>query len=173
TYAIGTDLDSRQWRGVCRQLLAQGLLVADAEGFSTLHLTAASAPLLKGETRFNIRKSAVAGRPERRGSGKAAARSSASTTLPPEKEALWQTLRNLRAELARQHGLPAYMIFPDSTLHGMLEAMPATPEQMLEVNGVGAVKMERYGKAFLDTLNGVARPGHNDPTEPGDRNETI
>ncbi|MGB8634019.1 MAG: DNA helicase RecQ [Rhodanobacteraceae bacterium] len=173
TYAIGTDLDSRQWRGVCRQLLAQGLLVADAEGFSTLHLTAASAPLLKGETRFNIRKSAVAGRPERRGSGKAAARSSAPTALPPEKEALWQTLRSLRAELARSHELPAYMIFPDSTLHGMLEAMPATPEQMLEVSGVGTVKMERYGKAFLDTLNGVARPGHNDPTEPGDRNETI
>ncbi len=173
TYAIGADLDSRQWRGVCRQLLAQGLLMADAEGYSTLRLTAASAPLLKGETRFAMRKSALAGRPRGRGTGSATARSSAPSAVPAEKAPLWQTLKTLRAELAREHGLPAYMIFPDSTLHGMLEAMPATPEQMLEVSGVGEVKMARYGKAFLDALNGVAGPGHNEAIESGDHHEAI
>lgn len=161
TYNIGTDLDNRQWRGVCRQLLAQGLLVADAEGYSTLHLTATSAPVLKGDKPFCMRKSALADRAERRGGTKRSARRPAPGAVPEEKQTLWQELRALRGKLAQELELPAYMIFPDSTLLGMLDSMPSTEEELLQVSGVGQVKMQRYGEAFLEVLNGAAQADQN------------
>ena len=172
TYGIGADLDTRQWRGVCRQLLADGLLAADAEGYSTLHLTAASAPLLKGEREFRIRKSALAGRTERRSRAASSGPRSAPAAVPTDKLPLLTELRALRTRLAQDSELPAYMIFPDSALHAMLERMPTTSEEMLEVSGVGQVKLERYGRQFLEVLNGGAAARNNDEVVAGGNVET-
>ena len=150
TYAIGKDLDTRQWRGVCRQLLAQGLLAADAEGYATLRLTATSAAVLKGEQTVYVRQESIATRSARRvGSG---SKSNIPELVGDTDRPLWEALRSLRTELATEQGVPAYLVFPDSTLRGMVASKPRTVEELLEVNGVGAVKLERYGDAFLNVL---------------------
>ncbi len=171
THGIGADLDTRQWRGVCRQLLADGLLTADAEGYSTLHLTAASGPLLKGERSFRIRQSALADRSERRVHSSSTRSRSVPASVPPDKLPLLTELKALRTRLAQQNELPAYMIFPDSALHAMLERMPSNPDEMLEVSGVGQVKLERYGQPFLEALNAGAGARNNESMAAGGNHE--
>ncbi len=83
--------------------------------------------------------------------------------ISDEGEALFQSLRGLRKSLADQQGVPAYIVFNDKTLRAMAEALPATPEELLAVSGVGPLKLERYGEAFLDELNRAAP----NPGEPG------
>ena len=80
--------------------------------------------------------------------------------LSDEGEALFQSLRGLRKSLADRQGVPAYIVFSDKTLRAMAEALPATPDELLAVSGVGPLKLERYGEAFLDELNRAApNPG--------------
>jgi ATP-dependent DNA helicase RecQ len=152
TFGIGAELDVQQWRGLCRQLIARGLLEADAEGYGTLHLTAAATPVLKGDEPVMVRADSVAARSERR-AHKAAVRAAPSQVAAAD-QPLWEALRALRAQLAREQGVPAYVIFHDATLREMLAARPRTREELAAVGGVGASKLERYGEAFLRVLKG-------------------
>jgi ATP-dependent DNA helicase RecQ len=155
TFGIGADLDARQWRSVFRQLVAAGLLATDEDGFGVLRLTAASRGVLRGETPVLLRR--VADRQERRASRKSTRAKSRQNDLAiaPHETVLWQSLRELRAQLAREQGVPAYVIFHDATLLQMLRERPQTLPELGAVSGIGAAKQARYGNAFLRVLRGA------------------
>ena len=157
TFGIGAELDARQWRGVFRQLVANGYLATDSEGYGTLRLTVASRAVLKGEVAVMLRKEADAA--ERRGARKAArsakgdkVRGDGSLEIMADERPLWDALRAARARLAREQNLPAYVIFHDATLLAMLRGRPLTRDALAAISGVGALKLERYGEAFLAVI---------------------
>jgi len=148
-FGIGADLSEKAWRGVIRQLLAQSLLMLDHEGFSTLALTDDSRAVLKGERQLMLRREPEkAVRSSRAGKPKAAA-----IILPGEAEPLFEALRAWRGEVARSHGVPAYVIFHDATLREIALARPESQDDLGHINGVGARKLEAYG---VDILQKVA-----------------
>jgi len=150
TFGVGKEYDERQWRSVFRQLLAGGLLEADQEGYGTLRLTEASRTVLKGGRTVHLREDAL---PERRRKGKAsAAANGGALAIRAEERELWDALRALRARLAREHSVPAYVIFHDATLLAMLRERPQTLTALGAISGVGERKLERYGEAFLAEL---------------------
>jgi len=155
TFGIGADLDKRQWRGVFRQLVAAGLLATDEEGYGTLRLTNASRDVLKGTTPVLLRRERD--RAERRSARKErAARTRTTLDIAPHETALWDSLRELRGRIAREQGVPAYVIFHDATLLAMLRERPQTLDALASINGVGERKLARYGDAFLAALGGEA-----------------
>ena len=149
TFGIGQDLDARQWKGVFRQLVAMGLLEVDAEGFGALRLTAAARPVLKGEQTVQLRREAE--RKRDRG-GRSGASLAAQQLLSSADAAVFETLRAVRAVLAREQNLPAYVIFHDATLREMAVQRPASLADLGRINGVGASKLERYGTRLLEAL---------------------
>ncbi len=145
TYGIGDELNANQWRSVLRQLVAKGLLDVDIE-YGTFRLTEACRPILKGQQQLLLRqdKTPEKNRPTRR----------RQVTFSTQKqEALWHALRKCRREIAEKQNVPPYIIFPDTTLIEMVDHQPQTPEQLSHVSGVGTVKLERYGDAFLEVLS--------------------
>jgi ATP-dependent DNA helicase RecQ len=151
TFGIGAELDKRQWRGVFRQLVAAGLLATDEEGFGTLRLTAASRDVLRGATEVHLRRDPD--RAERSARKKERApRKRASLDIAPHEAPLWDALRDLRGRLAREQGVPAYVIFHDATLFAMLRGRPRTLDALGSISGVGERKLARYGEAFLSAL---------------------
>ena len=157
TFGIGADLDEKAWRSVFRQLLAAGLLEADAEGYGTLRLTGASRAVLTGGERVHLREDARPARSTRRRRDSQQI-TGASIGIEAYEQPLWDALRALRTELARQHGVPPYVVFHDATLLAMLRALPASEDEMASISGVGQAKLARYGKAFLQVIN-EAEPG--------------
>lgn len=146
TFGIGNEFDLKGWRSLLRQLLVQGVLTADAERFGALKLTPAARPLLRGETSLVMRRDAVkASRPRR--SGK-----TIEQPVTAEEQPLWDALRQCRRLLAQSLGVPPYVIFHDATLLDMLRTQPASAAELLQINGVGQSKLERFGDAFLEVL---------------------
>ncbi len=146
TFGIGTDRAQGEWRSIIRQLVGLGYLTGDARGHGGLLLTARARPLLRGEEKVSlrIRKSA-----DKLANAK---KSPGVQQLLPADASLWQQLRALRQRLAREQNVPPYVIFHDSTLQQMLQVRPARLADMMQVSGVGAAKLRRYGQAFLDVL---------------------
>ena len=151
TFGIGADMDEKGWRSVFRQLLAAGLLEADAEGYGTLRLTAASRAVLTGGQSVLLREDARPVRSARRRRDSQLV-TGASLGIEAYEQPLWDALRALRTQLARQQGVPPYVVFHDATLLAMLRAMPATEEELAEVSGVGEAKLKRYGRDFLAVI---------------------
>ena len=149
TFGIGQDLDARQWKGVFRQLVAMGLLEVDAEGFGALRLTAAARPVLKGEQSVQLRREAERKRDRGARNGASLA---AQQLLSSADAVVFESLRGVRAALAREQNLPAYVIFHDATLREMAVQRPASLAELGRINGVGASKLERYGERLLETL---------------------
>ncbi|MEY1662437.1 DNA helicase RecQ [Isoalcanivorax beigongshangi] len=145
TYGIGSDLTANTWRSVFRQLVARGLLSVDVDGFGALHLTEDCRPLLRGETTIALREDASEPAPRRRATPVAA-------ELDPADRPLWEALRRLRRRLADDLGVPPYVVFNDRTLQDMVALRPGTPQQMLQVTGVGETKLERFGDDFLEVI---------------------
>ena len=150
TFGAGAELDDAGWRSVFRQLLAAGLLHADAQAFGALVLTAAARPVLKGEVTLSLRRQSkrVSGRksaPGRRGAG---------NTKPLEEDAAlrFEALRQWRADLAREQGVPAYVILHDKTLCDLAEQRPQCTSDLLAIAGIGQAKADRYGEALLRVL---------------------
>ena len=152
TYGIGGGLDAKQWRGVFRQLVAAGLLVADIEGHGALRLTAAATPLLRGEQTLQLRaeppKRERARKPAEPGKRGVAA----PIELPAEAAARFAVLRQWRSGIAREQGVPPYVIFHDATLRGIALEHPRDLATMSSIPGVGASKLERYGHAVIAAL---------------------
>jgi ATP-dependent DNA helicase RecQ len=165
TFGIGTELADAQWRAVVRQLLAGGLLtVSDRHG--TLGLTDASWSILRGEQELSLRTQ-VAVRPSRtrRADRKATTRSAAATSLDAADRDLFERLRAWRAETARTASVPAYVVFPDSTLTGIAQSRPATLDALSAVNGVGAKKLEQYGEDVLRLVTSSPDAGDGETRE--------
>ncbi|HYI34263.1 MAG TPA: DNA helicase RecQ [Glaciibacter sp.] len=148
TWGIGADLSDQQWRGVIRQLLAQGLLATTGE-YGTLGLTEAAAEVLAGRRAVHLRTEVE--RPER-AARRSTSRSAATADLNPEQEALFDALRAWRSAQAREQGVPAYVVFGDATLRAVATTKPATPGDLDGISGIGAKKLESYGRALLDVV---------------------
>ncbi|WP_058833809.1 DNA helicase RecQ [Luteimonas abyssi] len=148
TYGIGGELDARAWRGVFRQLVAQGLLGVDAEGYGALRLTPASRGVLRGEDGVRLRKLAP---PTRGGTGGARASSAAAAVEAPD-QPLFEALRAWRGRLAREQNVPAYVIFHDATLREIATRRPKSLPELGGIGGIGAGKLERYGEAVIDVV---------------------
>ena len=148
THGIGRDLDARAWRSVVRQLVATGLLDVDVEGHGSLRLTEASREVLTGGGRVALRKPA----PSRRGTGSHARTATATLQLSRDDLALFDALRALRADLAREQNVPAYVIFHDATLREIATRRPASRGELAAMGGIGANKLARYGDAVLDAI---------------------
>jgi ATP-dependent DNA helicase RecQ len=150
TFAVGADMDDMGWRSVFRQLLAGGLLEADAQAYGALKLTDEARPVLKGETTLTLRRHAV------RTKGKSAktsrGKSSTNNTVAASDSPLFDALRGWRADKAREQGVPAYVILHDRTLHELATLRPQSLTALLDVPGIGLAKAERYGEALLELL---------------------
>ncbi|WP_326807783.1 DNA helicase RecQ [Streptomyces sp. NBC_01775] len=169
-FGIGADLGEAEWRGIVRQLLAQGLLEVEGE-HGTLVLTDASAEVLRGEREVRLRKDTApakaegGGRGERsgRGGGKAAA---AAADLPEEAKPLFEALRAWRGEQAREQGVPAYVVFHDATLREIATQRPGTLGELGGIGGVGEKKLANYGEGILEVLAGPSGPEPEQEPEP-------
>jgi len=151
-FGIGADLSEQAWRGVLRQLLAQSLLAVDHEGYGTLALTETSRGVLKGETTLMFRRE-----PERkaRGSRSTGTRAKAADIiLPADAQQRFEDLRAWRSEVARGHGVPAYVIFHDATLREIALSRPKSMEDLGRISGVGVRKLEAYGVELLRCVQG-------------------
>ncbi|HEY4153075.1 MAG TPA: DNA helicase RecQ [Pseudolysinimonas sp.] len=146
TFGIGTELGEQEWRGVVRQLLAQGLLGVAADGYGTLVITDASASVLDGSRTVLLRRETA--KPTR------AAKSKAGAELPDGARPLFERLREWRAGVAREQGVPAYIVFGDATLRGIALTRPSSLEQLGTIPGVGEKKLESYGSGVLDVVAG-------------------
>ena len=160
TFGIGGELTEGEWRGVVRQLLASGLLAVKGD-HGTLALTDLSGEVMRGERPVVFRrdppkvpapprsKRAAAG--SGAGAGAAAGRPTAAE-LPPEAEEVFERLRAWRTSVAKELGMPPYVIFHDSTLRLIAASPPSTLDELRQVNGVGATKLDKYGQAILAVL---------------------
>jgi len=146
TYAIGNDLDARAWRGVFRQLVAASLLEVDPESHGGLRLTDASRDVLTGRRQMMMRRDAAPPRERERGGPR--------TGVPVQAGdlSLFQALRGLRAELAREQNVPAFVIFHDSTLRNIAEQRPTSVEALGKVGGIGGSKLARYGQRLVEIV---------------------
>jgi ATP-dependent DNA helicase RecQ len=153
TFGVGADMDEKQWRSVFRQLLAAGLLEADAEGYGTLRLTAASRGVLNGGQSVKLREDARPERAARRRRDSKLVTGSGSLGIEAYEQDMWDALRAVRTQLAKQQGVPPYVVFHDATLLAMLRALPTTEDELATISGVGEAKLKRYGRDFLAVIN--------------------
>ncbi|UHQ19821.1 DNA helicase RecQ [Lysobacter sp. KIS68-7] len=149
-YGVGEDLDAKQWRSVMRQLVAGGWLQVDVEGHGALRLTSTSADVLKGNATLTLR--AEAERAPRTRRGRTPTTGEPATDLPSDAQARFESLRLWRASVAREQNVPAYVIFHDATLRQIALAEPSDLDALAHIQGVGATKLERYGRDVLDAL---------------------
>jgi len=149
-FGIGTDLSENQWRGVVRQLLAQGLLTVQGE-YGTLALNEASGPVLRREREVLMRRE-----PDRPARSARAAKASRSVApeLPASAVDTFERLRAWRATTAKEQGVPAYVVFHDATLRQIATEEPADLAALGTVSGVGAAKLEKFGDQVLAALHG-------------------
>jgi len=142
-FGTGADVDGRQWRDLFRQLIAAGYLVLDDEGHGSLHLDNSCRPVLKGEQRVMQRKQTRS---------PAKPKKSSSDLLEVSDQPLFEALRSLRADLARQNGIPPYVIFHDATLIALATYKPTEIQELTGISGIGQTKQERYGEAFVEVI---------------------
>ncbi|MGW0996672.1 DNA helicase RecQ [Streptomyces sp. NPDC002523] len=178
-FGIGQDLTEGEWRGVVRQLLAQGLLAVEGE-YGTLVLTGTSGAVLRSEREVPLRKEpkkpavsrpgSGSGAGSGRGGGKAKA---AAVELPEELLPAFEALRVWRTGQAREQGVPPYIIFNDATLRAIVARMPGSVGELATVSGVGEKKLATYGEevlAVLASLDGSATAA-GEPPAPGESPE--
>ncbi len=151
TYGIGKEWSRPQWQVIFRQMMGHDLVRPDPERHGALRMTQAAKPILKGEAQINLRKDTLR-----------------QTTRRPEVKMmvsegdapLLSALKAKRRELAEAARVPAYVIFPDRTLIEMAENRPSSLDDMARIAGVGAKKLERYGRIFLEVIAGDVDPVH-------------
>jgi ATP-dependent DNA helicase RecQ len=143
-------MDDMGWRSVFRQLLAGGLLEADAQAYGALKLTDEARPVLKGETTLTLRRHAV--RTKSKAVKKTREKVGTGATIAASDSPLFDALRGWRADKAREQGVPAYVILHDRTLHELATLRPQSLTALLDVPGIGLAKAERYGEALLELL---------------------
>lgn len=150
-FGVGDDLKEAEWRGVVRQLLAQGLLAVEGD-YGTLVLTEASGEVLGGRREVPMRREPE--KPARAARSKAKGKRAAPVDLPAEAVPAFEALRGWRGSTAKEQGVPAYVIFHDATLREIATLRPATTAELGTINGVGENKLAKYGAQILEVLAG-------------------
>jgi ATP-dependent DNA helicase RecQ len=153
TFGIGKTLNQAQWSGVYRQLIAAGFLETDLSGYGGLHLTESARPVLKGEQEVWLRRDAE---PEKRMSKAERSARAKEAFEGANDDPLWQALKAKRLELAREQGVPPYVIFHDSTLLEIHNRKPQTLDEMGQISGIGQAKLQKYGNEFLQVIEEMA-----------------
>ena len=150
TFGLGAAFSEAQLRGVLRQLIATGALAVDAQAFNTLKLTEGSRAVLKGELAVMLRESLSAPKGSKTRRDKPArAQAAVAAALTDEGQTRFAALKAWRAEVAREHNLPAYVIFHDATLAAIAALEPQSLEDLQGVSGIGSKKLEAYGEEVL------------------------
>lgn len=152
TWGIGKGVTETQWRAVLRQLIALGAIQVEGE-YQTLALGEAAKPVLKGGQPVLLREGTGEGRAPRAKKGGGA--TAVPVHLDADAQARLEALRAWRTEVAREHDLPAYLIFPNSTLQELAQRNPGSLDEVATVSGVGAKKLEAYGRELLRVLGSV------------------
>ena len=150
-FGLGAGRGKNDWRSLIRQLVATGFLRLDIAGYGGLAITDEGLDLLRGNGTFHYRADAVVARPPPSPGG--TPREQTADALTDEEASLLATLKALRLELARERGVPAYVVFHDRTLIDMVRQRPGTREELAEINGVGAAKLERFAEPFLTAID--------------------
>ncbi len=166
TFGVGKDLDDLQWRSVLRQLLSRGALATGE--YQSLHMAGDARQILKGEVPVHLRVvervlaksktrsgSASSGKNGSKGSANVRSASAATDNLSQEALERLSALKAWRIETARSHGVPAYVIFHDAVLIQIAEQAPASREELAEISGIGARKLDAYGPDILTVLGRV------------------
>jgi ATP-dependent DNA helicase RecQ len=146
TFGIGADRSEAEWRLLLRHLVAQHVVDVDHAHFNVLRLAEASRAVLRGEARIELRMQAQ--EPRRR-----TKRRTAIDGLDTSAEPLFERLREWRAGVAREHGVPAYVVFHDGTLRAIAQQRPRALEELAQVSGVGTAKLARYGEAVIGIVS--------------------
>ena len=149
TFGVGAEVSETQWRRVLRQLVAMGHLRTEGE-FNTLELTDSARAVLKGEVSVILREGVD--NPKKGRVRRDTRVPAAAAALDMAGQQRFAALKAWRAEVAREHNLPAYVVFHDATLAEMARDNPATLDELAHVTGVGAKKLEAYGREILRVL---------------------
>ncbi|WP_425039945.1 DNA helicase RecQ [Primorskyibacter sp. S187A] len=153
TFGVGREFDRRAWQAVFRQMMGHDLLRPDPERHGALRMTEAARPLLRDETTIKLRRDTIS-------KASATRRPTVKTLVSEEDAPLLSALKAKRRALAEAAAVPAYIIFNDRTLGEMAEARPSTLDDMAGISGVGAKKLERYGRDFLAVISGEVAEVH-------------
>ncbi|WP_030515488.1 DNA helicase RecQ [Nocardia sp. NRRL WC-3656] len=149
-FGVGADLRDTEWRGVIRQLLAQGLLAVHGE-YGVLTLTEASDEVLFENRTVLMRREPERVKPPRAAKAKAASRLAAAELAPAAAD-LFEQLRAWRASVAKEQGVPAYVVFHDATLRDIAGRAPATLAELGGISGIGENKLAKYGEGVLEVV---------------------
>jgi ATP-dependent DNA helicase RecQ len=157
TFGIGTELSDFDWKSVYRQLFASGYIRSDIDLHGGLCLTEKGFSFLKNKEKISFRKDLWNGiQPIDK-----VKKSTPIYSLKTENErTLFEGLKDLRLKIAKKVNLPAYCVFHDKTLHELIEEMPQSLEEMELINGIGAVKLDKYGQLFLNVILGKSIEDH-------------
>ena len=150
-FGAGAGRGKNDWRSLIRQMVATGFLQLDIAGYGGLAITDEGFDLLRGDGTFHYRADTVVA-PSAPSSG-GTPREQPADALTDEEANLLATLKALRLELARERGVPAYVVFHDRTLIDMVRRRPGTREELAEINGVGAAKLVRFAEPFLAAID--------------------
>jgi ATP-dependent DNA helicase RecQ len=155
TFGVGKEHGKPQWRSIFRQLHGAGLIALDSAGHGGWNLTPEGRSVLKGAATFALRQDTLKAPP--RAARNASASSAASAAMAAAADAdpgLFEALKRRRLELAKERGVPAYIVFGDKSLIDMAGRKPRTLAEMRQVHGMGEVKLAQYGQIFLEVIGG-------------------
>jgi ATP-dependent DNA helicase RecQ len=144
TFSIGEDYSKSEWQGVFRQMMGYDLIRPDFERFGAFRMTEMARPILRDEQKIELRKDTII---------KEVRKTKVKSLVAEEDETLFSALKSKRRFLAEALNAPAYVVFADAVLMEMARSRPSSLDEFSKLSGVGAVKLERYGKAFLEVIN--------------------
>jgi len=144
TFGIGQDYSKSEWQGVFRQMMGYDLVRPDIERFGAFRMTEMARPILRNEQTIELRKDTII---------KETRKAKVKSLVAEEDETLFSALRSKRRSLAEALNAPAYVVFADAVLMEMAKTRPSNLDEFSNLSGVGSVKLERYGKAFLQVIN--------------------
>lgn len=152
TFGIGTAYTQFQWQSIYRQLVAANLITIDMSGFGSLRLTEKSFSILRGEQTIAFRNDPEVSKKKKK--NKSVTTKSEKNEIPVDD--LWAALKNKRLELAREQGVPPYIIFHDKSLIEIHARKPVSLDEFANISGVGESKLKRYGDAFIEVITEFA-----------------
>lgn len=144
TYGIGADRSDKQWRSIMRQLIVQGYLFANDEQYGAIQLAEKARDLLKGNIKLFLREDIASEKPIKK--------ARQTVKVDAADQDLWEALKACRKTLSDDLGVPPFHIFHDATLMEMMQFRPSSSAELLSINGVGQVKLEKFGEDFLAVL---------------------
>lgn len=152
TYGIGKEYSADEWQSIIRQLIHLGYLYQDIQQFSVVKLTDKAGEMLKGKVEVELAKPRNKAMRANKTKKTSNVNKAQKEDLTDAQLGIFESLRELRRDIADSEDKPAYQVFGDVTLVEMAMQLPITDEGMLKITGVGEVKMAKYGFEFLNLL---------------------